>query len=182
MATSSDNQAALERNELFLRLYSHHQRQIHAYLGTFLRNPADVDEVLQETSIVLWRKFDQFDTERSFLAWACGIARLEMLKFSRQNQHAMLPLSEEQLVALSDHWLSMDKSLDSRREALAGCMEKLRPRDRDLVSRCYASGATSNKVAEELGRPVNAVYKSLGRIRRTLMSCIQRQMAREVLS
>ena len=33
------------------------------------------------------------------------------------------------------------------------------------------------RVAEDLGRPINAVYQSLGRIRRTLMECVNRQLA-----
>jgi len=50
-----------DKHERFLRLYAAHQRQLHGYIGTFIYTPADVSEVAQETSIVLWRKFEAFD-------------------------------------------------------------------------------------------------------------------------
>jgi len=164
-----------DRHETFLRLLSLHQRHVHAYLGAFLRDPADIDDVLQETSIVLWRKFDQYDTDRNFLSGACGVARLEMLKFCRTHDRAMLPLDENVLTAISDVRLEMSDTLDARREALTLCLGKLRSDDRDLIERCYASDKSTKRVAEDLQRPVNSVYKSLTRIRRVLGDCITRE-------
>jgi RNA polymerase sigma-70 factor (ECF subfamily) len=43
----------------------------------------------------------------------------------------------------------------------------------------YAPGETGKNLAEQIGRPSNSVYQSLGRIRRTLMECIQRRLAAE---
>ena len=40
----------------------------------------------------------------------------------------------------------------------------------------YAPGESGKSAAEDLGRPVNAVYQSLGRIRRTLLECVNRQL------
>ena len=141
-----------EHDEQFLRLYTHHQRQIYAYLATFLRDAADVDEVLQETSIVLWHKFGEFDPERSFPAWAIGVARYELFRFCRSRKTAMLPLDEQAIAAISRDRLAAGDSLDSRREALQVCLEKLRLRDRELVQRCYTPGVTSRSVAQQLGR------------------------------
>ena len=64
-----------DQKEPFVWLYVETQQALHAWIGTFFPNLADVDEVFQETSIVLWRKFDQFDCDqtdlnRRFLRWA----------------------------------------------------------------------------------------------------------------
>jgi len=163
----------------FLRLYSHSQRRIHNYIATFVYDPTAVDEVLQETSIVLWRKFSAFREDGNFYHWACGIARLEVLKYLRTNQRTALPLDEHVMELISAERQAMDKGLDHRREALEHCLGTLGETDRALVHRCYAGIGSFKAVAVELGRPVNAVYKSLGRIRSVLFECIERRLIAE---
>ena len=163
----------------FLRLYSHSQRRIHNYIATFVYDPTAVDEVLQETSIVLWRKFSAFREGGNFYHWACGIARLEVLKYLRTHQRTALPLDEHVMELISAERQVMDKGLDDRREALEHCLGTLREVDRVLVHRCYAGIGSFKAVAVELGRPVNAVYKSLGRIRAVLFECIERRLITE---
>ena len=69
--------------------------------------------------------------------------------------------------------------LDDRREALAACFEKLPPKDRDLLARRFAAGATTRSTSEQLGRSVEAVYKALARVREALAECVRRTLARE---
>lgn len=68
---------------------------------------------------------------------------------------------------------------DARREALAGCLEKLSEKDRDLLTRRFAEGATTQSTSEQVGRSVDAVYKSLAKIRQSLFDCVQHTLARE---
>jgi RNA polymerase sigma-70 factor (ECF subfamily) len=69
--------------------------------------------------------------------------------------------------------------LDERRVALATCVEKLNPRDRDLLTRRFAEGATTQSTAAEVGRSVDAVYKALAKIRQALFDCVTRTLAQE---
>lgn len=163
-------------HERFLRYYSTHQRQVHGYIATFIHRPSDVDEVLQETSIVLWRKFGEFRQGANFLTWACGIARLEVYKFLRQQRRAALPLDENLLDAISDERQQMHGELEARRDALRVCITRLREDDRTLVRRCYDGTTNIKTIAMEVGRPVNSVYKSLGRIRNALLICIKKSL------
>jgi RNA polymerase sigma-70 factor (ECF subfamily) len=59
------------------------------------------------------------------------------------------------------------------------CLKKLKAPDRELVRRRYAPGSSGKSVAEVLDRPANSVYQSLGRIRRTLLECVNRQLSTE---
>uniref|UniRef100_UPI003784FDE3 sigma factor n=1 Tax=Prosthecobacter sp. TaxID=1965333 RepID=UPI003784FDE3 len=43
----------------------------------------DASEALQETIIVLWQKFGEFDPTREFRAWASGIAQHKALALLR---------------------------------------------------------------------------------------------------
>jgi RNA polymerase sigma-70 factor, ECF subfamily len=170
-------QNQLRVTEEFLRLYSVHQKQIYAFIGTFFRDAADVDEVVQETSIVLWSKFDEFRSDGDFLRWAFGIARLEVLRHFRTQNKRGTPFDEYLIDLLAEERHRQIEYLDRRREALKLCLDKLNHRDRSLVEDCYRSGALIKHVAERLSRPANAVYQSLSRIRRTLYECINRTLS-----
>lgn len=161
----------------FVRLFSRHQRQVYAYIATILHNPADVEEVLQETSIVLWTKFDTFRRDESFVKWACGVAHLQMLRFFRKQRRRMLPMEESTIEVLLAERADMEDSLEDRREALTECVKKLPAKDRRLVEACYFPGAKFKDAAKQLGRSVAALYHSLGRIRRRLHECVNRTIA-----
>src|SRR5437773_1082679 len=68
---------------------------------------------------------------------------------------------------------------NERREALAGCIEKLTPQDRDLLTRRFTQGASVQAIAAQFGRSADTVYKSLARIRRALFECVTRRLATE---
>ncbi|MCG8584286.1 MAG: sigma-70 family RNA polymerase sigma factor [Pirellulales bacterium] len=162
----------------FLRLYSTYQRNVFAYISTLLPNATDVDDVLQETSIVLWKKFSTYRRDSDFCRWACGVAHYEVLRFRRQRPQ-VLPLEDHVLELIASQQLAMRDELDGRREALAYCVETLPAEDQQLLDLCYARASKSKDVAEQLNRPVSSVYQSLSRIRRALHDCVLRRLAAE---
>jgi RNA polymerase sigma-70 factor, ECF subfamily len=164
-----------DQTEQFVGLFAQNQYEIHSYVLTLVHNWADADDVMQATSIVLWRKFDQFQPGTNFVAWACQIARLEVNNFRRVRGRDRLMFDDTLLQSLATMRLSMGEQLQAEREMIDTCMANLRPDDRDLIHRCYGQKAvTAKEVAAELGRPTNTVYKALIRIRRALYECVQR--------
>jgi RNA polymerase sigma-70 factor, ECF subfamily len=163
--------------EDFLRLYSTHQKHVYAFIGTFFRDAADIDDVLQETSVVLWSKFGEFRPDGNFLQWAFGIARLEVLRHVRKRKGSGFQFDEQLIEMLADERCEQHHDLDRRREALTVCLDKLSRQDRALIEDCYRPGMMIKDVAERLCRPVNAVYQSLSRIRRRLHECASRAIA-----
>jgi len=69
------------RNTEFVQLLTAHQRSLYLYIITLLPNPADVDDVLQSTNMVLWSKADEFVPGTDFGAWARRVAHFEVLAF-----------------------------------------------------------------------------------------------------
>ena len=49
-----------DRNEDFMRLFSANQRRIYGFVAAMIPRTADVDDVFQEVSMSLWRKFEDF--------------------------------------------------------------------------------------------------------------------------
>lgn len=163
----------------FVQLFAQHQRSVHAYICTLAPNRVDADDIMQETSLVLWRKWDEYDRERDFLRWACGIAFNEVLKQRHRVANRRFFFNEALLDQLSTEVMSQSEALRDRQRALTSCMKKLGLQDRELIERRYRSKTTARRVAEELGRPPSTVYKALARIRDTLYDCVERTLAQE---
>jgi RNA polymerase sigma-70 factor (ECF subfamily) len=139
----------------------------------------DASDVLQETSMVLWRKFDSFELGTNFFAWASKIARLQVMKYrDRQSRSARLfdtNLLEMIAVEASDEQFLRIMPL----QALESCVGKLSEPDRSLIRRRYQPGTSVQELAAEIGRTANSLSKTLGRIRRGLLECVDRTLARE---
>jgi RNA polymerase sigma-70 factor (ECF subfamily) len=163
----------------FLRLYSAHQSRIFGYIFTLLPNWHDSEEVFQEMSVVLWRAFESFEPGTDFRAWAFKVALNQVLTFrKRQKRAAMLP-GPEAMEAIARQVSRDSAALDAQLAALAGCVDKLPPRSREILDRCYQPGARTRQIAQELGRPEGTIYKSLTRIRQWLFDCIQKTVSME---
>ncbi len=156
------------------------QARLYGYIHCLVRNLSDADDLYQQTALILWKKFDDFDQERSFFAWACGIARGEIANFLRSRGRQRLYFSDDLSLLLVEAEAEMSSDeLDDRREALSRCVAKLRPQDRELLGECYVGTAGVPEIASRHGRSPHSVYNSLRRIRRTLFECILRTLAQE---
>jgi RNA polymerase sigma-70 factor (ECF subfamily) len=165
--------------KLFLRQFLQNERRLYAYILTLLPNRADADDVFQEASLVLWDKFDADHPPNDFLAWGCRIAYFKVLDFCKKRQRSRVVFSQAMLERLAETAVEHAAALqlEERREALTGCIAKLRPPDRELLARRFAEGATIHSVAAAVGRSVDAVYKALARIRQALFECVTRTLA-----
>lgn len=183
-STDRDSRIAAEqRRDAFARLFAKHDRWLFAYLVTLLGNPGHAEEVFQEVCVVVWRLSDQFELGTDFVKWVSVIAHNQVRKFRREARRSGFQLSDETCDRLAADAARGADLFDFRREALGKCLGKLPAADRQLVQRCYSDATASFKtIADDIGRPVNTVYKALNRIRRALHDCIDRTLAMEGLS
>jgi len=166
----------------FVQLFTRSQRQLYLYILNQIPSPVEAEEILQEVSVVVWRKMNLFERGTNFLAWAYQIANLEVLKFRERRHREKLRFSEEFIEHIAAAAVSESEALEARRQALLTCIGRLRDSDRQLIEERYSIGENGLSVARKLGRPANSVYQSLGRIRRVLMECINRRLAMEATS
>ena len=163
----------------FVQLFTKHQRRLFLYILAQVPSPVDAEEILQEANIITWRKFGQFQPGTNFFAWISRIANYEVLKYRDRRRRDRLLFSDRFIEAVSRDEIGNEEDSAERRNALQACLGKLRPKDRELIRQRYASGEKGKTLAEMLGRPVNSIYQSLGRIRRTLLECLKRKLSAE---
>jgi RNA polymerase sigma-70 factor (ECF subfamily) len=169
-------QPACDADESFVRHFSHAEPALRAFVRSLLPGWEEVDEVMQETSLVLWRKFAQFDPATPFLRWACVVARFEALKMRRRKARDRHVFDEDLLALIADEAAEETDALEQERRALDVCIEKLPERQRRLVSAVYAAGVRINEVAAWTGCSPTSLYKTINRVRGQLFECMQRNL------
>jgi RNA polymerase sigma-70 factor, ECF subfamily len=149
-------------------------RRLFNYLFALVRDIDDAQDVFQETSMVLWRKYEEFRPGSNFAAWALAVAQLKASEFLRGKRRYRARFSDEfaQLIAATEAMSSPDDG-DVWRELLDGCIEKLPTHQRHLLRQCYDGKHTVAEVAASLGRPVRSLYNSLRSIREKLLHCVE---------
>jgi RNA polymerase sigma-70 factor (ECF subfamily) len=169
-----------QHHDQFVERFVRSQDRIYAYVAMLLPNRADAEEVFQQTSLILWKKWLQFDPNRDFVRWACGMAHNEVRNFLRKHHNpGRVYLSEQVLAEVAQVRLDFQDVLEARRYALRGCLDRLEQDKRELLERCYAGKDSIKTVAEELGQRPNMLYMTLKRLRRALFECINRTLTTE---
>jgi len=165
--------------EDFVRCYSAAHSRIYRFILTLVPTRNDADEVMQETSLVLWRKFSQYEKEKDFTRWACGIARVEVLRLFQEKKRFAKLFDSELLGQLASTFNNHHELLEIRREFLAECKEKLSPEDLRLVGMAYNSDVGMKLAASILNRPLSTLYRHLGQIKDVLFKCVEKKMSLE---
>jgi len=163
----------------FTSLLTEHRHRLRGFVLTLVSDRSDVDEILQETNLVLWQKFGEFTPGSNFFAWAATVARFQVMKCYQRQGKERLMFQPATLDAIADEAVSIDEVLEARRRMLSACMERLSSGQRELLGERYRQGTSTSHMAQQRGLSVAALYQQLSRIRRRLATCITRRLQAE---
>jgi RNA polymerase sigma-70 factor (ECF subfamily) len=159
-----------------------HQRRILTYLTAVVGDLADAEDLLQETSVVLWGKFAEYQPGTDFCAWAIKIAQFKALQHLRKTGRREALLRKEVPTLLANQASQMSGKLELEQRALSTCLERLPQRLRRVIRERYERGAQVKSVAELIGLSAVTVRKMLRQAYSLLLACINRQIEREELT
>src|SRR5277367_4879017 len=172
-----DSHDEAESRKRLMMLMTRHQRQIFSYIYALVPNRHDAEDLLQETSLVICEKFDNFKAGTDFVAWACQIAYWRV-RYSRQKYARSKVVFDQEIVdILAQTADTMVDELDDRHIALGHCLQKLHPRDRELLLVRYEPVSGVEEAARRSGRTVQTAYKALARLRKLLLDCVTTRLA-----
>jgi RNA polymerase sigma-70 factor, ECF subfamily len=175
MENGSTNEA--DARKQLMVLMTRHQRQIFSYIYVLVPNRSDAEDLLQETSLVICEKFHEFRPGTDFVAWACQIAYWRV-RYSRQKFARSKVVFDQEIVdVLAKTAGEMADELDDRHEALGQCLQRLHPRDRELLLKRYEPGGTVEEAAKRSGRTLQTAYKALARLRKLLLDCVTTRLS-----
>ena len=165
------------RKQVFTRLLKENQSRIHMYIRVFVPNWADADDILQETAMVMWRKFDTYVMGSDFAVWGIRIARNFVMKLNQRRFDKRIKFSSEIVRLLQESAvMDLDQRDDYRTQAIQQSLARLSEADAELLALKYERGYTVVKIAQKTGRPLQGLYKAMARIHKKLMRNIQIQL------
>lgn len=169
-----------DKTERFIRHLTETQDQLYGYVHALLADSHAAQDVLQETNVVLWRKFDEFTEGTSFLAWARRVALFQIKAHRRDMSRERLLFDDALLDVIAQDAEARGPLVTARSEALEVCLAKLGEEQRELVTQRYGeAGASLREIAQRTGKSLAAVTMALSRIRHALVECVERESARE---
>ncbi len=165
--------------EEFLEFFTRDRERLFRYIFSLVPNHADAEDIFQRCSLLLWRKFPEFEADRNFLSWACGVALNEVRNFLRTADRKRLTFDTELMSQLSQSRLGEFEVSADILSHLSHCLDSLPRQDRELVQIAYGDQETIKDFAERAEQALQTLYNRLGRIRRQLLDCVQRKLVVE---
>lgn len=161
-------------HQRFLSLFLRSEREIFRYVAVLVPNVADAEDIVQQTALALWEKFEAYDATQPFTPWACRFAlnKAKQWMERRQRWQALLEggLAEE----LARRREELRPELESKLSLLESCLNQLPEEQRSLVEGYYYRRDSIESLAERSRRTVAATYKTLQRVRLTLQGCVEK--------
>ena len=165
-----------EKHAAFMRLFLSCEPRIYAFVRSAVFSSVDADDVLQEVSIVLWKKFDEFEKGSRFDSWAMEVTRIQILRFRQKKGRDRLVFGEELLGLIAEDSVGTREQLEEKRNALRKCLAQQDDADLTVLAKRYKEGMTGRAIAKFLGKSESAVSRALNRIHTNLLLCLRRRM------
>jgi RNA polymerase sigma-70 factor, ECF subfamily len=172
-----DSSAAQQR---FLSLFLRSEREIFRYVAVLVPNVTDAEDIVQQTALALWEKFEAYDPCQPFTPWACRFALNKARQWIERRQRWKALLDHGLAEEMEQRRQELQPEFELRLKRLEGCLGKLPEGQRSLVEGYYYERASIETLAQRSRRSEAATYKMLQRIRHTLQLCVEGQIKPEV--
>jgi RNA polymerase sigma factor (sigma-70 family) len=141
--------APREADLAFDRLYRSSRDDVYAYVAGLLRDATAAEEVTAATFERAYRKRNRFDPQRGEpRAWLFGIARNAALdELRRRGRQAELTAEPADLTAFG---AEEGTEHSERCLAVSAALERLQPRERELIALKFFAGLANAEIAQVL--------------------------------
>lgn len=153
-------------------------RELHgglfAYLHLMKIPPAEADDVAQEIMIAVFHSLSSYQPAQPFLPWFRGIMAHRVADYWRnhareqERKAGFQRYVESRTNGADESGLGLDEIA-----RLKDCLERLQPRQREIVTLRYFDNAAAPRIAEKLETSPAAVRQALARAREGLRECVK---------
>jgi RNA polymerase sigma-70 factor, ECF subfamily len=134
---------------------------------SYAHSPADLDDLVQETMLQLWRAFPRFDPSQRFSTWMYRIALNVAISWQRREHTRKRHLEPGDGSLLEMIGSEPDPGANEEIALLYRAISQHEPLDRALLL-LYLDGRSHRETAEVLGITPTNVATRLGRLRARL--------------
>lgn len=116
------------------------------------------------------------------MPWAYRFAYLQVQKHREKAARSPLLFSEDVIDLLASERAHLESHLDERLRLLDGCLGKLTPQDKELVTSRYAQREGAEAMMERFEMSRRTLFRNLELLRQRLHDCVTRQLHLEELA
>jgi RNA polymerase sigma-70 factor (ECF subfamily) len=151
----------------FERLYRLYHPRLNRFLWTLMRRPTLVEEVLNDTMMVVWTRPDSFQGASKLSTWIFSIAYRKAMKGLRKQDEAVEDTEADRRVS-TDAGPDESSSRARVRQLLSQAVAELSPAHRAVVDLTYFHELGYRDIAVILECPVDTVKTRMFHARRHL--------------
>jgi RNA polymerase sigma-70 factor (ECF subfamily) len=158
----TDEQLILEIRENNKELYSEvirrYQVKLSHYLKKFFRNQDELEDVLQEVFIKVYRNLYGFDIEKKFSSWIYRITHNEAVNHLKKNYKKNISLDEQEW-EIVDEKFDLNDQIDNKqlREKVTGALMALKEKYREPLILYYFEQKSYEEISDILRLPRSTV-------------------------
>ncbi|NRB72961.1 MAG: sigma-70 family RNA polymerase sigma factor [Verrucomicrobiales bacterium] len=154
-----------------------HHRELLIFAGAAAGNRDAAKDIVQDSFVTAWRKFEDFDPNRDFSAWMRGIVRNKTKDWFRRMQRN--PLADNDFIDLEvdiADWQAARDQGHSVFELIDQCIGKLPVNFKTAIRTFYFEERTGEEAADALSISPSNLRKRLERARALLHDCLSSQI------
>lgn len=162
--------------EAFHRLYENTVRAVYGYILSYVKNPQDAEEVMQETYLKVWTLADSYVSQGKPMAWLFTIARnLCLMRFRQQKYQADMSIYE--LEEQEPGEVCREIEMAPEKMTLLSALSLLKEEDRQIVLLHEAGGLKHREIAENLEMPLATVLSKYNRAIKKMAGYMKQEQA-----
>jgi RNA polymerase sigma-70 factor (ECF subfamily) len=151
------------------KFYFVFHRRLNRFLSRTLRRPDQVEEIINDAMLIVWRQAGDFRGDSRVSTWLMGIAyRLALKRLKREQSRRWLPLRDESDQGIPEPTHDAGAAQSEQREWIAAAVATLPAAQRLAVELAYFMGYSCEEIAEITECPVNTVKTRLFHAREQL--------------
>ena len=162
--------------DAFERLYRIYQPRLGRFLTNLLKRPQLVEEVLDDTMMVVWQTAGSFRGTSKLSTWVFAIAYRKAVK-ARSRWPDPVEDEERDSRVSNDPLPDADLDRSRVRSALVAAMGELSPEQRAVVDLTYFHDLGYREIAEILNCPIDTVKTRMFHARRRLKQALSGTLA-----
>ncbi|MFD2256268.1 sigma-70 family RNA polymerase sigma factor [Luteolibacter algae] len=166
-----------DQGEQFSSLLMANRHRIYGFLYSLVHQHQAAEDLMQEVSMILWRKFDQFEIGTDFAVWAMSVGRFCVLNWRRKQARLPLSLDDDDLIRLADEAVSVACE-DDMRGSLKECMRLLPEKLKKVLRARYHRDLDVKEIAKRNQQSVRAVYLLLEKSHGLLLDCVSQKLGK----
>lgn len=163
--------------DFFGVLVHRYKEKMIRYARKFLSDNEDINDIIQEIFIKVYKNIQSFDIKRKFSPWLYRIAHNELVNALKKRKKNILPIFEvDTFLPHSFQDNSFGQNIDRQdiQKIINKCLDLLEPKYREPIILYYLEDLSYKEIAEVMRVPISTVGVRIKRAKEMMKSIFKK--------